>query len=316
MNLRFILIQFSLFGTLLSYGQTLNGKWFGRAEAKASGTFNTYLCEISLQKNSKGFYGNLNYFFGSDEYNVPITAKYWPATKTIELNPFPLITYFAKDSNAPDCLMDGSLSLYVYEKDSSLFGQLNPVGKYRNSCPVMTMYLVRERETPGMFEAEEDTVDNVLPEPEIKKEKIALPKETNKVSLVALPPAKSDSGFQQVINEFEKRNAIAGPLLEVDNDSITLHLYDNGKVDGDSVSVFFNRNPVVLNQQLGTKPVVVHLQLLPGVNEIAMFAINLGEVPPNTALCIIYAGNKRYDLNVSSTLGANGTIRIQRKQSE
>ncbi|MDQ6813034.1 MAG: hypothetical protein M3040_04795, partial [Bacteroidota bacterium] len=50
-----------------------------------------------------------------------------------------------------------------------------------------------------------------------------------------------------------------------------------------------------------------------GVNEIAMFAENLGRIPPNTALAVIYAGDQRFELNLTSTLSKNASIRFRRK---
>ena len=50
------------------------------------------------------------------------------------------------------------------------------------------------------------------------------------------------------------------------------------------------------------------------INEIAMFADNLGSIPPNTALMIVYDGKERHEVRISSTLKNNGTVRIRRKK--
>ena len=39
-----------------------------------------------------------------------------------------------------------------------------------------------------------------------------------------------------------------------------------------------------------------------------MYAENLGSIPPNTALMIIYDGKKRYELNIKSTEKTNGAV--------
>jgi hypothetical protein len=102
-------------------------------------------------------------------------------------------------------------------------------------------------------------------------------------------------------------------VIEVSTDSILLHLYDNGKIDYDTVSVYFNRDPIVIKRLLGIQPIIISIVLKPGFNEIALFAENLGDIPPNTALCIVYAGTERFDINLMSTLATNGTIRIRNK---
>ena len=45
-----------------------------------------------------------------------------------------------------------------------------------------------------------------------------------------------------------------------------------------------------------------------------MYAENLGSIPPNTALMVIYDGKKRYELNISSSKTSNGVIRFKLKE--
>jgi hypothetical protein len=67
---------------------------------------------------------------------------------------------------------------------------------------------------------------------------------------------------------------------------------------------------------LTDKPLTFVIKVLPGNsrNELAMYAENLGSIPPNTALMIIQDGNKRYELNVNSTKSSNGTIRFKLRE--
>jgi len=58
----------------------------------------------------------------------------------------------------------------------------------------------------------------------------------------------------------------------------------------------------------------LHLDTTLEVNEISMFAENLGKYPPNTALMVITDGKNRYEVFMSSSLSENATIRIQRKK--
>ncbi len=290
--------------------QKYSGKWYGRAEAKAGNTYNTYLMELIILKKGNNITGELNYFFGQDEYKAKIKGIFFPATKTIELQPFKLITFFSRNPNGPDCLMDGSLTLYIDGKDTVLYGQLNPLPKHKLFCPLMEVNLHREvlqpvEEVEEEEEMVQETIEKVIPVMVVDKNvAVMAPLEV---------PVIKDTVARALVSELTGRSFIAGPLITVSTDTILLHLYDNGKIDNDTVSVFFNRQPVALMQGLSLKPVIIQLVLKPGENEIAMFAENLGEIPPNTALCIIYAGADRYDINLSSTLLTNGTVRIKRK---
>jgi hypothetical protein len=52
------------------------------------------------------------------------------------------------------------------------------------------------------------------------------------------------------------------------------------------------------------------------VNEITMFADNLGSIPPNTALMIVNDGKKRHELRLTSNLEKSATIRIRKKKPD
>lgn len=320
-------------------GQKFSPKWYGRAETKTPSSYNSYLCELLLNKKGNQVTGTLNYFFGKQEYIVKVSGQYWPQTRTIELNPFNLITYFSTSESSPDCQMDGSLTLYTEGGDSLLYGQLNPVAKYRNMCPILTIMLRKEvLPDPGpdpdmpesglsagkpadtgkiteiilpaesVIQLEADTLRNSVVQPSLKTQPGVQPG-----ALMVTKPQLNNRESNLQVPALNKRTFQQGPLILVDTDTITLHLYDNGQVDNDTVTVFFNRLPVIEKQRLSTTPVILKIALQPGENEIAMFAENLGQIPPNTALCLLYSGEKRYEINLVSNLAINGTIRIKRR---
>lgn len=98
--------------------------------------------------------------------------------------------------------------------------------------------------------------------------------------------------------------------LEINVKSITLNVYDNAVVDGDTVSIFYNGRLLLSHQRLSEKPIVINLQLDEGRtrHEIVLFAENLGGIPPNTALIVVYAGDKRYELFSSASLEENAVL--------
>lgn len=102
------------------------------------------------------------------------------------------------------------------------------------------------------------------------------------------------------------------PEVKVDTGTIRLDLYDNGYIDGDSISVLVNKKVVVSNQLLSVKPVTVFLQvdLQNPFHEIEMIAENLGSIPPNTALLVITAGKNFYKLQLSSTETKSAVVRF------
>jgi len=111
-----------------------------------------------------------------------------------------------------------------------------------------------------------------------------------------------------------RENEVVKTIITKSNE-ITIDVYDNGEIDGDSISVFFNGKLVLSHQRLGYKAIELKLNFDQNrqVNELVMYAENLGEIPPNTALMLVSDGKKRYELRLSSNLEKNATIRIKRK---
>jgi len=90
--------------------------------------------------------------------------------------------------------------------------------------------------------------------------------------------------------------------IKVDTGNIRLDFYDNAQVDGDTISVTVDNQIVVSRQRLTEKPIplTIRIDLNKTEHEVVMIAENEGSIPPNTALLIVTAGEKRYRLFLSS----------------
>ena len=107
--------------------------------------------------------------------------------------------------------------------------------------------------------------------------------------------------------------------IRVDTGTFRLDFYDNAQIDGDSITVTVNEKVKVSNQLLGLKPVTVYVKidLDHPEQEVTMIGENLGTIPPNTALLIVTAGKKRYQLFLASNGKKNAQVRfIYEKQVE
>lgn len=100
--------------------------------------------------------------------------------------------------------------------------------------------------------------------------------------------------------------------IKVDTGILKLDFYDNAEIDGDSISVTVNNKTVLSHQLLGLKPITVEVKvsLDEPEQEVTMVAENLGSIPPNTALLIVTAGNKRYQLFLASNGKKNAQVRF------
>ena len=116
---------------------------------------------------------------------------------------------------------------------------------------------------------------------------------------------------------FEKRNNAVLRTVTVENATVQIELYDNGEVDGDSISLFYNGNVLLAHKRLTQTPITLEIPVSNNdENELVMYADNLGTLPPNTALMIVRDGNKRYEVRITSDLTKSGTIRFIHQKKE
>lgn len=101
------------------------------------------------------------------------------------------------------------------------------------------------------------------------------------------------------------------------NDSLILALYDNGIVDGDTVSVFLNGENIILKQRLkeaATKKTIYITPGMPDSLQLVFFADNLGSIPPNTGLLTIRDGDDVYQVRFSADLQKNASVMLRRRR--
>lgn len=102
------------------------------------------------------------------------------------------------------------------------------------------------------------------------------------------------------------------PEINVDTGQIRLDFYDNGQIDDDSISIRINDKPVLSHQRLGANPLTTFIKM-DAYNtflEVEMIAENVGSIPPNTALLIVTAGKKRYELFLASSKKKSAKVRF------
>ncbi|MFZ1452551.1 MAG: N-acetylmuramoyl-L-alanine amidase, partial [Ferruginibacter sp.] len=115
---------------------------------------------------------------------------------------------------------------------------------------------------------------------------------------------------------FETRPTKDTKTIEVKNNKIEVDIYDDGEIDNDIVSVYYNNKLLVDKKSLTTNPHSMTLTIEPGkANELLLFADNLGTIPPNTALMIITDGKKRHEVRLSADLKNNALVKFELKNN-
>ena len=98
--------------------------------------------------------------------------------------------------------------------------------------------------------------------------------------------------------------------IETEAGEIKMEIYDNGQIDGDSVTIYHNNTLVRSHMRLSQKPITVTIEVDPSQphHEIIMVADNLGTIPPNTSVMIITTPSKRYEVFISSSEQKNAKV--------
>jgi len=309
MYLKYILIilTFCTVNSNVCKSQNVSGNWYGVGKVQMPGVSSTYLTELIINQKGKSITGLLNYYFKDSLFSNKITGTFNSVTRNLIINQLPIIYYnSANTKNAVDCMMSGNFLLRVARTESLLIGDLLSSSEFKFTCPRIQFKLKK------------------FIEPTDEINELELNQTEQNQTVTNFDTIKLSPKTQQLFNEFDikkkevfaKRERIFTKEVEVTNNNIKLEFYDNGAIDNDSISVFVNNKIVIQKSKLDYAPIKLDIKLdesLP-YNEISMFAENLGQIPPNTALLVIYDGNKRYDILLTSDFTKNATIKLISKK--
>jgi hypothetical protein len=145
----------------------------------------------------------------------------------------------------------------------------------------------------------------------INPEKKSIPK-----NLQETPDLKPRQTPDKSKDKYNKRNYEVIKTIEVTGALIKVDIYDNGQIDGDTVSIFLNEKLLVPPKMLTANPISLSINLSEEEDtyDLIMFAESLGSIPPNTAFMIITTSTSRYEINISSTEQTSGAIRFKVKR--
>jgi hypothetical protein len=104
--------------------------------------------------------------------------------------------------------------------------------------------------------------------------------------------------------------------IDFKSDSLILVLYDNGIVDGDTVSVILNGEVIIPKQGLTEQAYRKVIKIPPSMGDslqLVIYAENLGSIPPNSGLLIIEDGSDRYEVGFKGDMKKSPAVILRRK---
>ena len=156
----------------------------------------------------------------------------------------------------------------------------------------------------------EPTVAKVKP----IKDKVVKEKEVTVAKAEVEKP--SDAKLNKAAQNFNDRIIETIQSVNYTSDSLVLSLYDNGEIDGDTVSVVMNGEVIMPMVGLSTNAVrkTIYTKDIKDSIQLVMYAETLGSIPPNTGLLIVYDGKDRYEIRFSGDLKKNAAIVFRKKE--
>lgn len=302
-----ILLLPLLFLALQLHAQTVFGYWYGSAKVKTNSSANSYMVELILQPDRGKVKGVLNYYFKHTFRSMQVSGNYDSRTRQLALYDIP-VTYFGSNVGMEiDCIMNLQATLRVARAGNNLQGRFVSMPEYKYTCVDINFDLKLDAESKQ---------DSVLKAIREYKETYQVWTPTIADTLTQVNVIQRKVVNYVVERQFKERDLEIARELEVESDSVDVYFYDNGEVDGDSISVFYNQTLLAFSQRLSTKAIHFKLAIDSTLefNEIAMMADNLGSIPPNTALMIVTDGRQQYDVRLTSTLQKSAAIRLRRKK--
>jgi hypothetical protein len=251
--------------------QDINGIWKGKLVMEPGGCFPVYNIELQLQSSGSKVTGVSYHFSDTTNYvKETFEGRYVKDSNAVYIGELGVTTFHIPADCVP-CIKKYVLS---YHKGDG------PEEQLRGSWSGRTMD-GKSNCPPGTIVLQRFDKSSFKPE-------------------MKLPPTLT------------KRKAELVKEIKVDTGVIHIDFYDNGQIDGDTISVFVNNMPTVSNKMLTAKPISISVKIdaKRTEQEVIMVGENMGTIPPNTALMIINAGEKRYQLYLTSDETKNAMVRF------
>lgn len=335
-----VIIVALLFFSCRLFAQDITGLWKGTLHNDTTGRNLRYEIAISEKKGKLSGYSHTFFIIDDKEYygvkkvsvkrmdgkiivqDVELIANNYPIPPAKNVHQLDVLTLEMRDSMM---LLSGPFttnrtkeyhpltgSIYIERKNnfrqSALIPHLEELGLAKNLSFI-------EPEIATVVTPVITTPDVAVTTP-VKKEKPVV-KEPKSVR------AKPDTVKAVVtINtspaaDVNKRRTETIQSVYYKSDSLVLTLYDNGEVDGDTVSVLMNGEVIMPKVGLSTRAIRKTIYIGASTADsiqLIMYAENLGSIPPNTGLLVVHDGESIYEIRFSGDYTKNAAIVFRRKK--
>jgi hypothetical protein len=286
------------------FAQQLTGVWSGKISRKTADYWGVENLEIQLYQMGKNLSGYSYAFKDTSRFVLyQIAGRRNKKNEIVQLSETGY-GYYVLPPNYTPCEKQFSLKYSKIGKTQYLSGQWTGIGQDTSCFPGEELLVVLQKLKKPEYPLDRFVQKKISDY--IKKKQVA-------ADTITLP--EPDEPKADVLNTDStpaERKLDIQEIISMQDTTVQITLYDNATIDGDTVSVFVDKNAVIINQLISARPLTFTVTLKePGKPvEIIMQAENLGSIPPNTAVMVIQAGKKRYEARLRSSFEKHAVVII------
>jgi len=275
---RIYLILYCLFISFSVFPEDISGIWKGTLTQGPGGCYPHYFLELQITITNDQITGNAYDYYDKEHFvKMSFTGRYNAQTHRLVIIEENILQQAIPVECSP-CMKTYDLDYSRDGVDEVLKGDWKGVMQdKRLACP------------PGKIFLKKSTVSD-------------FPAETGQSDTLA--------SLQKQLH-LQPRTTEVVKTITVNTSQIKIDLYDNGEIDHDTVTVFINGKLFLYRKMLTDRPLTLEFAALPGVEyELVMYADNLGDIPPNTALMMVTAGSRKIEAFLSSSEQKSAAVRF------
>ncbi|WP_431216041.1 hypothetical protein ACQ86N_16180 [Puia sp. P3] len=258
--------------------EDLNGIWKGTLTQGPGGCFPRYFLELQINFSGDRVTGRAYDYYDKTHYvKMSFTGRYNARTHRLVIIENKVLEAKIPQDCLP-CIKTYDLNYTTTGSEEQLSGDWKGVFSEKNTvCP------------PGKIQLKKETVSD-------------FPADVDQPDTLAL--LQSSLHLQPREKELVKTVTVGSPQIKIE-------LYDNGEIDGDTVTVLINGKLLLYRQMLTDKPLTIDFNAFPSTEyELVMYANNLGTIPPNTALMMVTAGDRKFEVYLSSSEQKSAAVKF------
>ncbi|MXV53120.1 hypothetical protein GS399_19310 [Pedobacter sp. HMF7647] len=293
MRVSLILIML-LFCTGL-FAQNINGKWYGKILQGPGELCQVCDFDVNLKANKK--ISGMTYSF-DDDFDIRIGLSGYFKDDSIYLNEHKelIMADFIRPDGWNVCIKSFALKYHKIGSKEYLLGRGTGYSVEDADSICIPAKIVLSRNLPDLNDYVDQKKDSII------------------ASLVTPVPLSSPpTTLANFAEPFKNTSIKKATEIVVHHTNLLIRLRDYLKIDNDTVTVYQNRRMLKQRIWISKRPVEIELTIdkkYP-VNEILLFAENLGQIPPNTSELTLLDGDKSYRIMIESDLQKTAAIYLK-----